>query len=449
MFHNSLALIVGTGATLALGFLTWLIAARLFAPAQVGLASGVVSAMMLCVQVALLGIGAAIITLLPEHHRRPSHLLSTAFSVVAGAALLTAGVFLLLASGFFHELRVVASTPTYSATFLAMGVLGTLALLYDQTSIAVRRGDQVMTRGVVQGVVRLVLIGMLPFVARAANFPLVARATTSLAIFSCWLVGSAAACLLGFVQLRRALPQCHYRPRMEPRMVRRLLSVGLPNHGLTLADRAPGLIMPVIATELLSPTANAYWYAVWMMAFLVFVVPSSIGMVLFAEAANRPAAIGHAVRQSLRLSLGIGVVVATGVAALAPFMLSMLGHRYAAAGATPLRILVLAILPLTFIQAYYGACRATQRLPEALCTGAVSGALSIAVAAMAGPAYGLRGMAAAWLGAQLVTGAWAGWRLWRVSRNAWGRATTASVVPSFGTTAECGYESTPMARWRG
>jgi O-antigen/teichoic acid export membrane protein len=226
-------------------------------------------------------------------------------------------------------------------------------------------------------------------------------------------------------------------------MVRRLLSVGLPNHGLTLADRAPGLIMPVIATELLSPTANAYWYAVWMMAFLVFVVPSSIGMVLFAEAANRPAAIGHAVRQSLRLSLGIGVVVATGVAVLAPFMLSLLGHRYAAAGAAPLRILVLAILPLTFIQAYYGACRATHRLPEALCTGAVSGALSIAVAAVAGPAYGLKGMAAAWLGAQLVTGAWAGWRLWRVSRNVWGRSTSGSVVLPFGTAAEAAIQPPP------
>src|SRR5207237_4092710 len=127
------------------------------------------------------------------------------------------------------------------------------------------RGDQVRTRGVLQGVVRLVLIGMLPFVARATN---------SFGIFSCWLVGSAAACLLGFVQLRRTLPQYRYRPRMELPMVRRLLSVGLPNHGLTLADRAPGLIMPVIAIELLSPTANAYWYAVWMMAFLVFVVPS-------------------------------------------------------------------------------------------------------------------------------------------------------------------------------
>jgi O-antigen/teichoic acid export membrane protein len=124
-------------------------------------------------------------------------------------------------------------------------------------------------------------------------------------------------------------------------------------------------------------------------------------------------------------------------------MLSLLGHRYAAAGAAPLRILVLAILPLTFIQAYYGACRATHRLPEALCTGAVSGALSIAVAAVAGPAYGLKGMAAAWLGAQLVTGAWAGWRLWRVSRNVWGRSTSGSVVLPFGTAAEAAIQPPP------
>ena len=54
MAQNSVALILAKVATMGLGFLFWLVAARLFAPADVGLASGAVSAMMLITQLALL-----------------------------------------------------------------------------------------------------------------------------------------------------------------------------------------------------------------------------------------------------------------------------------------------------------------------------------------------------------------------------------------------------------
>ncbi len=50
---SSLGLIAAKVASLGLGFLFWLLAARRFAPATVGLAAAVVSAMMLCVQLPL------------------------------------------------------------------------------------------------------------------------------------------------------------------------------------------------------------------------------------------------------------------------------------------------------------------------------------------------------------------------------------------------------------
>src|SRR5581483_10378449 len=75
MHLNSIALIAGKMATMGVGFLAWLVAARLFAPADVGLAAGAVSAMMLCVQLALFGAGAAIISLYPQHQQRPAALL--------------------------------------------------------------------------------------------------------------------------------------------------------------------------------------------------------------------------------------------------------------------------------------------------------------------------------------------------------------------------------------
>lgn len=409
MLLNSVALIVGRVSTMALGFLAWLLAARLYTVAAVGLASAAVSAMMLCVLIALLGVGSAVITLFPRHQRRPSGLLNTAFGIVAGAALVVAGAFLLLASSTLKELIVVAAVPPYAVMFMAMSVLGTVGVLFDHISIALRRSDQVLVRNLLSRMVTLALIGTLPILIGTAN---------SRTIFSSWVAGGVAIFLLGSLQLRRSMSQYSLRPLFEVGIARELLVVGLPNYALTLTMRAPGYILPIVVIELLSAAASAHWYVVWMMAWLVFIIPFSVGQMLFAEAAHRPKSLRSLIRQGIRSSLVLGVFAAIGVASLANLVLSLLGGSYAVVGATPLRILLVAILPVSFIQVYFATCRATQRLPEAILTGVLSGLITLSAAAMAGMAYGLSGMAITWVGVQFVTGAWAVWRLRSISNRA-------------------------------
>src|SRR5215216_7951008 len=86
--RNSLALILGRFSSSGLGFLTWLITARLFDTAEVGIASGIISAMMLCVQLALLGLNSAFVTFYPKYRQHPSILLNTALNIVSIAAFL-------------------------------------------------------------------------------------------------------------------------------------------------------------------------------------------------------------------------------------------------------------------------------------------------------------------------------------------------------------------------
>ena len=78
MAQNSVALILAKVATMGLGFLFWLVAARLFAPSDVGLASGAVSAMMLITQLALFGRGLGGHLALPVAQGRPGRRCSTA-----------------------------------------------------------------------------------------------------------------------------------------------------------------------------------------------------------------------------------------------------------------------------------------------------------------------------------------------------------------------------------
>jgi len=398
---NSLALITGRFASSGLGFLTWLVTARLYTDTEVGLASGLVSAMMLLVQFSLLGIGAAYITHYPIHLKKPARLLDTSLTIVSATALISGGVFILLAAWFFRELNVVAVKPVYGLLFTGMVLFGTMNSLMDSFSIAQRRSDQVLARNVLFGVTAMTTIGMLA---------LVLPGHTSLMIIMGWALAGLAACSLGALQLWHSLSGYIYRPAPEKSIARGLFKSGLPNYLLTLSERAPNWILPIIVTELLSPADNAHWYAVWMMAWVVFQIPISIGQNLFAEITRQPEKIGNAIASSRRHSLMLGSLAAACALLLASFMLGLMGSEYAAQGALPLRILSLAVFPVIFIQTYYAVCRGTGRLREATLTGLVSGLVSISAAAMVGMTFGITGMATAWLITQFLAGGWALWR---------------------------------------
>jgi O-antigen/teichoic acid export membrane protein len=399
MVASSVALIFSKVATMGLGFFFWLAAARLFRAAEVGVAAAIVSSMMLCNQLALVGIGSAFIVEFPRE-RRPRRLLDTSFTLTALASLAAGGCLLALTAGVLHRLDVV-DRPLFALVFLVTTVLGTAGVLLDQVSTSLRRGDHALTRGVLFGTSTIGFVGVLAVATAAAS---------AFAIFSAWIVGSAAMCLLGAIQLRRSL-RYRFRPLLDLTLAVRLLRVGLPNHVLTLMERAPGLVFPIVVTELLSPASNAAWYAAWMMAMVVYMVPIQVGMTLFAEAAYHPGTLRRLLGHGVRLSLLLGGAAALVLAAAAQLLLSILGRHYAAAGTTPLRLLVLAVVPLTLTQAYFVACRSRGRLREAIATGLVAGIASIGGGVLVARAGGLTGMALVWLAAQTLTALWSLWRV--------------------------------------
>lgn len=404
MLSNSLALVAAKVALMGSGFVFWVLAARLFAPAEVGVAAGVVAAMMLCTQLALLGLGSAVIAEFPKEQRHPSALLNSALLLTTAAALLAGVLFMLLATGAFKELDVVTSSPTYAAIFVAASIVGTVGILLDQVSTALRRGDQVLVRGLLFGGTALFALTLIAATAGGGSY----------AIFLPWLVAGTGACAVGLRQVRMTLRSYRLSADLDREMATRLLRVGLPNYALTVAERAPGLVLPIVVTEILSPEANAAWYTLWMTAWVVFIVPIQVGMTLFAEVAHNRASLPTAVRRAIRTSLFIGGAGALVLLATAHVVLSVLGESYAEAGVTPLRILVLGLIPLTFMHAYFATCRAIGRLGEATATGWVVGVLSVIAGALAGVGHGLDGIAVAWVAVQSVGGAWSAWRLRRL-----------------------------------
>jgi len=401
VLFSSVALIAARVVSMGLGFVAWLLAARLFAPEEVGVASALVASMMLCVQFGLLGIGSAVVALLPSHRDAQERMVSAGATVVVLCVLGVTLGFFALAVTLLSELSMVVA-PVYAIAFLGMTVFGTLNTYYDYISLALRRGDQVLVRNIAFGVVTIAVLAISAF--------LFSDAQGSLLILVAWASAGLAACAVAGVQVARALGGAP-AARWDLPLTKRLVRVGWPNWLLTLAERAPALAMPVLVAQILGPTTNAFWYASWMMAWVVLIIPISIGQSVFAEASRDPASARAAMLHGLRTSLAIGVPAALVLAVAAELALTLLGAEYAAQSAPALRVLVVTVVPVTVIQAYYAVSRARGALTEAIVVGVLGGGATVVAALAAGRLGGLVAASAAWVLAQSVIAIWAAARL--------------------------------------
>ncbi len=390
-------------APMVTGFLFWALAALVLPPEQLGLGSAVVSAALLTVQLGMLGVGPATLTLLPAENDGGRRLIAASLLAVATFSLLGAGL-LVVVTNWLGTGVGEAWIPLVTVLFLATSLLAASAYQLDYVGVAQERADRTLVRSLVQSLVQLAFL--------AAAFAVGLRDLA--VIVAAVAAGALASVFVGLRQLARAQVSPDWKHGLRLRPALKLLKPGLPNHALMLADRAPGYLLPLIVAATLGPAPTAAWFVVWMMASAVFFVPQSAGFTLQAALAGkraRPGLLGSALRASFLLTLVAGLILMLA----GPLLLGLLGSQYASAWVL-LPVLVPALLLSCVTQVYYGLCRAHGRLFESTVVATLAAILIVAPAAAVAQQYGLTGVSVLWAVAQATASLIAAWRLITLTR---------------------------------
>lgn len=399
MRASSTWLLFGKAFQMGSGFLFWIVAARAATVGDIGVAAAAVSAVMVCTQLGILGTGAAVIVAIGSGQpRRPT--LDTAFTLVILASSIMAVAYLVV-TWVSDSPAVRGSDPgLFAVVFLLAAVLGTVMICQDQVSIALQHAEGAATRYALGGLLTVAAV-----TAAAAS----TSGLSSTAVFACWSLGSVVAALVGLVQLHRWVGY-HYRPHLHFGRLRGMARVGLPNQLLTLTERLPPALIPLALAHWGSPTATAYWYPAWMMAWAAFTAPISVGMVQFADLVREPARAREIIMSGVVWSLLLGGSLCLVLVAGADFFLSLLGDQYAEASATALRILAVGLIPFVALQAYNAQCRAAGRTAEATTLGVLV-LLGVTVGTALLADRGATAIAVLWVGCTGLAAAWACVRL--------------------------------------
>lgn len=395
LFFNAGSLVATTAVTSALGFAYWWLAARLFPPEAVGLASAAVSAMMLLSAIGVLGLGTLLIGELPRQPGREGAIIMASL-LVAGIASTILSVLFALAAPFLSPELTPFSSSAGNILFFASGVVFTaLTVVIDQALIGLLRGGLQLGRNVFFAVAKL---GILYLVS------LWASREAGLNIYVAWMLGNLLSLVALALYMRVRGIRIIHRPQWA--LISTLRRSAMAHHAVNLVLQAPSLLMPLAVTTLLSASANASFYAAWMVVSFAFVIPSHLATVLYAVGAGDPAALVKKLKMTMKLSLLLGVPVAGGLFLVADPLLNLFGAHYAEQADWCLRLLSIGIFP-QIIKYHYVALLRVQGKLEGAVLLLLGGSLLEVTLVVVGLKLGeLTGLSIGWLLAVSLEAAW-------------------------------------------
>ncbi len=341
LFRNSLYLLLATGVMAGFGFFFWLLASRIFSPADVGLATTLIAVMNLIAMLSLLGFDTALVRFLPSTTHKDATI-NTGMLVVAAAAVLIAGVFLALVGVLAPVLLFIRAGVVLPLIFIFLCAATALNILTDSIFLAHRAAKYTFIINTLFSASRIVLL--LCFVHSG-----------TVGIFLAVGVSQTIGLVLSVLVLLRSFA---YVPavQIDAQVLRRVGGYSAGNYVAGILNLLPATILPIMIIDTLGPAKAAFFSIAMMIGNLLYAVPWTTTRSLFAEGSRDPETLAANVRKSLKLMAAVMVPAVVVLCVGGGLLLSMFGKAYSVEGFRFLQLVAvtgLAVCALSLLETYF------------------------------------------------------------------------------------------------
>ena len=399
LLRGARSLVANTAITSSLGLAFWVLAARLFSRETVGRDSVLLSVMVELSAICQLDMQSAILRFLPDLGGLSRAGLVCAYGLSGVLALVAGTVFVLVAPDVAGNLEFLRASPGLAVAFVGVLVLWGAFVLQDAALTAVRRAKFVAIENGTFGVLKLGALAVL------------AAAGSANGVFLAWVLPVAPLIVAVNVYLFGWGIPAHAEEHGAKDIGTTLLGkVGLRGATRFLAGdyiasvlgQASVTMLPLLAIAILGASESAYLAIPLGVALAFDTLASGAGGALVVESTlqrEKQASLARLFVYRVGGPLFAGALV---VALAAPIVLLPFGGGYAAHGASVLRLLIGASALRVVLSTFVAEARARGKVGRLVVmqllifVGVVASAIPLA------DAYGVQGLAAAWLAGNLL-----------------------------------------------
>lgn len=389
------SLAANTGITSVLGMGFWLVAARLYSNVVVGRDAALISVMIELSTLCQLNLNNGIVRFLPNLGRRSGRAVIGAYVLTGTLALIVGSVFVFAAPRASNELAFLGNDVMLKVGFVAALALWGVFALQDAALTATRRATWVPLENGLFGILKL------------AALPLMLVAGIVHGVFAAWMIPMALLVIpVNILVFRRAIPEHLASEERESSIsqlgVGRVVRFLAQDYVASIFTQATLTVLPLLVIVILGPRASAYFAIPFMMVMAFDTLAYSACTSLVVEATLAGEQLRALTRLIVRRVLVLLVPAGALLIVAAPLVLLPFGRAYEQQSTGVLRLLLCASLLRAGIALFSAVSRIGGR---GLRLASVEFALLVLVLGLAIPfanSYGIEGVAAAWLGANVV-----------------------------------------------
>ena len=268
LYRNSLFNMTSTFILGGLGFVFWIIIARLYKTESVGIATTLISIMTLLSSFTILGLNVSLNRFLPRSPQK-NELINSTFVIVTIVTFLVTVAFLLGLQLFSPQLLFLHSNIFYSISFILFVIFCSWNILVESTFMAFRAAGNILIKNIIISTSKLVL----PFVLITLG---------AYGIFS----STASAFALGvLISVTILITRFKIRPSIAVNfpLVKKTSAYSFANYMADFMFNMPALILPVIILNILSAKFVAYYYIASMIQNILLIIPTATAQALLTE----------------------------------------------------------------------------------------------------------------------------------------------------------------------
>jgi O-antigen/teichoic acid export membrane protein len=386
LYANSIYLILNALVTSVLGFVFWLVVARLYESQYVGQGSALISIAGFLAFVGTLGLSSGLIRFLPGSGEKASNLINSSQTLSVIMATVVVIIFLVGMPLWAPSLMFIRENVIFLLVFISLAVAGTTILILTGVFIGLRRAEFVAVQNGGISLLKVILV-----IALAVFFQ-------TFGIVASWALGQLLAVGLSiFLFLPRVQPGYKPTPRLHNEVTDEVMRFSLANYVADGLWAIPNWLLPLMVVNMLGSEATAHFYMSWAMIALLSAISTGTSLSLFAEGSHDQAQLRSDLSRSIKFIFVLLIPAMIIMFLIGSRLLLVYGREYSDTGTRLLWILTASALPMSVNYIYLSVLRITKRFKEMILFAAVLafGTLGLSYALLL--PLGIEGAGIAWL----------------------------------------------------